>query len=233
MRLLVALATYNERENLPGLVEAIFHVVPETDILIIDDTSPDGTSDWVEQAMREEPRLKLLRRQGKLGLGTAVVAAFRYAIDHDYDRLLNMDADWSHDPESIPAILAAADRFDVVLGSRYTQGGRINGWPPHRRLMSRAVNLYARLLLGLRTRDNSGSFRCYRVETLKKLDLTAIRSRGYSVFEEILFRLRQVDATFTEVPITFSDRRFGTSKINKVEAVSALWAIFRIGMFRR
>ncbi len=174
--------------------------------------------------------MTLLRRDGKLGLGTAVVAAIRHAVEHGYDLLVNMDADWSHDPRSIPALIEAANRFDVVLGSRYTRGGRIEGWPLFRRLMSRTVNAYARLMLGLRTKDNSGSFRCYRVDVLRKIDLRRIRSRGYSFFEEILFRLKNVGAVSTEIPITFTDRRFGRSKIDKKEAVLAIWMIFRIGV---
>ena len=230
MRVLIALATYNERENLPSLLDEILRTVSGADILIVDDDSPDGTADWVAARAGTETRLTLLRRDGKLGLGTAVVAAIRHAVEHGYDLLVNMDADWSHDPRSIPALIEAANRFDVVLGSRYTRGGRIEGWPLFRRLMSRTVNAYARLMLGLRTKDNSGSFRCYRVDVLRKIDLRRIRSRGYSFFEEILFRLKNVGAVSTEIPITFTDRRFGRSKIDKKEAVLAIWMIFRIGV---
>ena len=230
MKLLIALATYNERENLPRLIEAILQIAPDASILVIDDNSPDGTADWVRARQENEPRLKLLLRPEKRGLGTAVIAAMKYALERNYDLLLNMDADFSHPPESIPDLLAVADRFDVVIGSRYIQGGGIVGWPFHRRLMSRCVNLYARLLLGLRTKDNSGSFRCYRIEALRQLDLDAVRSKGYSFFEEILFRLKKVRATFTEVPITFVDRRFGSSKINKKEAITALWLLLLLGI---
>lgn len=230
MRILIALATYNERENLPGLLDAVLAAVPGADVLVVDDNSPDGTGDLVEKRRKTEPRLLLLRRAGKEGLGTAVIAAFRFAIERDYDLFVNMDADWSHDPASIPALLAEAEHCDIVLGSRYTPGGTVVGWPLSRRLMSRCVNGYARLLLGLRTRDNSGSFRCYRVVALKRLDLNRIRSRGYSFFEEILYRLKRTGATFREVPITFADRRHGSSKINKREAFAALWLILRIGL---
>lgn len=230
MRVLIVLATYNELENLPGMVDAVLQAVPEADILVVDDDSPDGTAAWVRERAAREPRVHLRQRSGKRGLGTAILEAFRYAIEHDCRLLINLDADWSHPPESIPVLLAEAEQYDVVIGSRYIRGGRIVGWPWFRRIMSRCVNLYARLLLGLRTRDNSGSFRCYRVETLEKLDLESFRSTGYSFFEEVLFRLKRVGARFKEVPITFTERRFGVSKINLCEAFRALWHILLIAM---
>ena len=231
---LISLATYNERESLPILVEEIFWFAPDVDILVVDDNSPDGTGDWVAGQMVQESRLKLIRRSGKLGLGTATLAAMRYAMEHDYIFLLNMDADLSHSPQSLAAIRAKAEEgFDVVIGSRYISGGRIEGGPLLRRLMSRGINLYAKLLLGLKTQDNSGSFRCYRTEILKTLDPDKIISQGYSFLEEVLFRLRQAGATFAEVPITFTDRRYGTSKINTKEALRALGILLRLALNRR
>ena len=230
---LVSLATYNERENLPILVEEIFHVAPDVDILVVDDNSPDGTGHWVAERMSNEPRLKLIRRSGKLGLGTATLTAMQYAIEHDYTFFLNMDADWSHPPQYITAIRSKANEgFDIVIGSRYVCGGGIEGWSPLRRLMSRGINLYAKLLLGLDTQDNSGSFRCYRTGVLKKLDPEKIISHGYSFLEEVLFRLRQAGATFAEVPIVFMDRRYGTSKINAKEALRALGILLRLSWER-
>ena len=232
-RYLIALATYNERENLPTLTAQIFEFAPDVDILVVDDSSPDGTADWVEEQMQRDPRFKLLKRSGKLGLGTAVLAAVDYAIGHDYDFLINMDADLSHPARYLPAMRAKAEEgVDVVIGSRYVPGGNIEGWALHRRLMSKAINIYARCLLGLKTRDNSGSFRCYRVELLKRLDPQSIFSRGYSFFEEILYRLRKLGASFAEVPITFEERRVGESKLNKKEIVIALWLLLRIGIER-
>ncbi|MDR0335587.1 MAG: polyprenol monophosphomannose synthase [Planctomycetaceae bacterium] len=239
LRFLVSLATYNERENLPLITKEIFEFAPDVDILVIDDNSPDGTGDWVAEQMKTEPRLKLLRRSGKLGLGTATLAAMHYAVENHYDFLLNMDADLSHPPRYLPAIRAKAEGnnndhgFDVVIGSRYVQGGGVEGWPFYRQLMSRCINLYAKFFLGLKTKDNSGAFRCYRVELLKKLDVTKIISKGYSFQEEILYRLKKLNATFVEVPIIFVDRRFGSSKINRKETLNALWILFRIGIFGR
>ena len=230
---LISLATYNERENLPTLTEQIAAVMPYADILIVDDASPDGTADWVEEQMQYDDRFKLIKRSGKLGLGTAILATMDYAIQHDYDFIINMDADLSHPPRFLPAIKSKADEgFDVVIGSRYVPGGRIEGWPLSRHLMSRCINIYARWLLGLKTRDNSGSFRCYRVALLKRLEPQSILSRGYSFFEEILYRLRQLGGTFAEVPITFEERRIGQSKLNVKEIFIALWLILRIGLWR-
>jgi dolichol-phosphate mannosyltransferase len=231
---LVTVATYNEIENLPRLVEDIFRYVPEVDLLVIDDNSPDGTGDWCDRRATEDPRVHCLHRSGKLGLGTATIAGMRYAIEHGYRQVLNMDADFSHDPRFLPALLARMDAADlppadVVIGSRYVRGGGVEGWPLKRHLMSRGVNMYARSLLGLRPRDCSGAFRCYRTGLLTKLDFDAIVSRGYSFQEEILWRLKRVGARFAEVPITFVDRVRGTSKINPGEARDALRILFRLG----
>jgi dolichol-phosphate mannosyltransferase len=229
-RTLVTVATYNEIENLPALTQAIFAIAPQADLLVIDDNSPDGTGRWCDEQSAQEPRLFCLHRAGKLGLGTATIAGMQYAIEHGYDCVLNMDADFSHHPRYIPALLAGLESADVSIGSRYCPGGGVKDWPLSRRLMSWGVNTYARWLLGLKPRDTSGAFRAYRVSLLKKLDLTAIRSRGYSFQEEILWRLKRLGARMVETPILFADRERGQSKINKHEALSALWIIFRLGL---
>jgi dolichol-phosphate mannosyltransferase len=229
-RTLVTVATYNEIENLPQLVEAIWEVAPDTDVLVIDDNSPDGTGRWCDQRAATERRLHCVHRAGKLGLGTATIAAMQYAIEHGYDYVLNMDADFSHHPRYIPAILAAMEAGDVSIGSRYCPGGGTKDWPFKRRFMSWAVNTYARLLLGLKPNDTSGAFRCYRVALLKKLDFASIKSRGYSFQEEILWRLKRLGARMSETPILFADRERGQSKINQKEAFAALWIIFRLGI---
>jgi dolichol-phosphate mannosyltransferase len=235
-RTLVTVATYNERENLPLLVEEIFRYAPNVDLLVIDDNSPDGTGAWCDQAAASNPRLRCLHRAGKLGLGTAIVAGMKYAIEHGYEYVLNMDADFSHHPRYLPAILEAMEKepsADVAIGSRYVAGGGVEGWPLKRQLMSRAVNLYARWLLWLSARDCSGAYRCYRTSLLKKIDLDAVRSRGYSFQEEILWRARRAGARMREVPIVFADRTRGASKIDSREAREALWVIFRLGVFGR
>ena len=240
-RTLVTVATYNEIENLPRLADEIFQVAPEVDLLVIDDGSPDGTGQWCGRKGAEDPRVRCLHRQGKLGLGTAIVAGMRYAVEQGYKYVLNMDADFSHQPRYLPELIAgmeppdqrpvgARPAVDVMIGSRYVPGGGTQGWPLRRRLMSRGVNCYARWLLGLSPKDCSGAFRCYRTELLARLDFDAIRSRGYSFQEEILWHLRRLGARFAETPISFVDRQRGASKIDSREAAAALWIIFRLGL---
>ena len=235
---LIVIATYNEIENLPALAEEIFRYAPEADLLVIDDNSPDGTGRWCDERAAAEPRLHVLHRAGKLGLGTALLAGMQYALDHDYAYVLVMDADFSHQPKYLPALLggmagtAGEPPADVMIGSRYVPGGGVEGWPWRRKFMSRAINWYARLLLRLTPRDCSGGYRCYRTAVLRQIDLTAIRSRGYSFQEEILWRLKRAGARCRETPIVFIDRQRGQSKINLREAFGALWILFRLGLSR-
>jgi dolichol-phosphate mannosyltransferase len=231
-RLLITLCTYNELENLPQLILEIHGEASDAHVLVIDDNSPDGTGALADSLAAQDPRIHVLHREGKLGLGSATVAGFRYAVEHGYDFLLNMDADFSHHPRHIAALRQCMESADVGIGSRYVPGGGVVGWSLKRHFMSRAINLYARLLLGLRTKDNSGAFRCFRVSTLAGLDFDQVRSRGYSFQEEILYMCRRSGCRFEETPITFEDRRFGTSKINWQESVWAVWIIFRLGLDR-
>jgi len=231
-RLLITLCTYNERENLPELIPEIHKEAPQADILVIDDNSPDGTGQLVDEMSAADPRIRALHRSGKLGLGTATLAGFNYAIEHDYALVLNLDADFSHHPRHIPALLSCMSDADVAIGSRYVPGGGVVGWGLKRHFMSSSVNFYARLLLGLTTRDNSGAFRCYRVAKLRELDLNKFRALGYAFQEEVLYRCRRIGCRFAETPITFEDRRYGESKINWREAVAALWVIFRLSIDR-
>lgn len=227
-RFLITIATYNEIENLPKLVTEIFRETDRFasernftfDILVVDDNSPDGTGEWCDTHQEEFPRLKCLHRSGKNGLGTAVIAAMQYAIENGYDRMINLDADFSHHPKYLDALTAKTE--DVVVGSRYVRGGGIIGWPFVRHVMSRCINGFGRTLLGLRVHDISGSYRNYRVSTLEKLDFSRFQSHGYSFFEEVLWRLKLVGATMAEVPIVFEDRVLGTSKISLKESVTAV-----------
>ncbi len=232
-RLLVSLATFNEAENLRGLATEILQFAPHASILVIDDNSPDGTGEIADAMRAENPAIHVIHRPGKLGLGTALLAAIRFAIDHGYDYLLNMDADGSHPPRFIPALLEGMRDRDVMIGSRYVPGGGVEGeFNLKRKFMSTGINLYARMFLGLKTKDNSGSFRCYRVAKLAQIDPERVRSRGYSFMEEILFWCRQVGCSFGETPILFENRRAGLSKINKAEAVKALQIIAELGVAR-
>jgi dolichol-phosphate mannosyltransferase len=229
---LVILATYNEIENLPQLIEEIEGVLPDVDILVIDDNSPDGTGEWCDQRRDSDPRLQCLHRAGKQGLGSAAIAGFRYALEQKYERLVTMDADFSHPPRYLPALLealASAD-VDVVVGSRYCPGGAVEGWPLSRRIMSRCVNSAARWLLWLPVHDCSGQFRAYQAETLGRLDFEKLRATGYAYLEEILWHLKLANARFTEVPITFVDRVRGQSKINWREAVAAVRVLLTLGL---
>jgi dolichol-phosphate mannosyltransferase len=233
-RLLVSLATYNEAGNLRDLVTEIHRYAPHAHVLVVDDNSPDGTGDIADAMAAERPGVvHVIHRAGKQGLGTAIMAAMKYAVDHNYDYYLNMDADFSHPPRFLPAILAGMDRHDVMIGSRYVPGGGVEGgFNLKRKFMSTGINLYARALMGLMTKDNSGSYRCYRVAKLRQIDLGQIRSRGYSFMEEILYWCKLVGCTMGETPILFENRRAGVSKINKAEAIKALWIIARIGAHR-
>ena len=236
-RFLVAIATYNEIDNLPDLVAAIFEQAPDIEVLVIDDNSPDGTGRWCDEMAAQEPRLSVIHRPGKQGLGTAAIVGFRHAIENDFDFVLTMDADFSHHPRYIPAIRArmlavGTESADVTIGSRYVSGGAIQGWARHRRIMSRLINGYARVLLGLQVADCSGAFRCYRTSTLGQLDFTQIESKGYAYLEEILWRLKARGARFAEIPITFVDRQKGMTKINWQEATAAVRILLRLGLRR-
>ncbi len=233
-RILVTIATYNEMENLPTLVQEVQKVLPTADILIVDDNSPDGTGKWVAQRADSDSRIVAIHRPRKMGLGGATMAGLRYAVEHDYTFVVGLDADGSHDPSHIPSMLdmirgGGRAAPDVVIGSRYVSGGGIVGWPLHRRLMSRGVNGFARVMLGLPVRDCSGAFRCTRVAFLKQVDFELFRSRGYSLFEELLWRFKKASARFEEIPIVFVNRTRGKSKINARESVSAIWMLLRLG----
>ena len=224
----MVVATYNEIENLPSLVEAILEAVPEADILVVDDASPDGTGEWVRQRQPSDTRLHLLSRSGKHGLGSAMVDALRWCLQRDYELVANLDADFSHPPKRLPGLVTAIrtnDHVDVAIGSRYVDGGGIEGWPRHRRLMSHLVNGFARFWFRLSPLDCSGSFRCYRVSALRKMGVECIVSRGYAFYEEILWRLRVSGAQMVELPYTFQDRTKGETKLNLVETVKSIWTL--------
>lgn len=234
MRTLVVIATYNEIGNLPQLVDAILGLGLDLELLVIDDNSPDGTGRWVDERAAVEPRLRCIHRAGKLGLGTATLAGLQYALDHNFDCALTLDADFSHHPRHIPELLAGMEGgpqpVDVMIGSRYVTGGGIEGWPRSRRWMSLGVNRYARWMLGLSVRDCSGAFRCYRTAILRRLNLAEVRSKGYAYLEELLWRLKKIGARFAETPIVFTDRTRGTSKITWREATAAVQIITRLGI---
>ena len=225
-RLVVTLCTYNERENIAKLVPQVLMALPSAEVLVVDDSSPDGTADVVKDLSVTDPRIKLLLRSTKEGLGAATLAGFQWAIDHQYDFVVNMDADFSHHPRYLNALVQAMQSADVAVGSRYVPGGAITGWSAKRHFMSQGINWASRVLLGLRVRDCSGAFRCYRVSKLRLLDFRKIRSRGYSFQEEFLYRCARIDCRIVETPIVFEDRIAGQSKINVPEMVRSLRDLF-------
>ena len=229
-RVLVSLATYNEAGNLAALIAEVHKVLPTADVLVIDDNSPDGTGRIADDLAAADGRVHVLHRPGKLGLGTATLAAMNYAMENGYDYLQNMDADFSHAPRYLPALVAGMDRHDVMIGSRYVAGGGTENWPAARKVLSRSVNFLVRFLFRMPVKDASGAFRCYRVATLRTADLGRTRSRGYSFQQEVLFRCRKAGARLGEVPIVFENRRAGASKVNKAEAVRSISMIVYLGL---
>ena len=230
--LLISLCTYNERQNLENLVPVLFRYAPDANVVIIDDGSPDGTGKYADELAAENPAIRVVHRSGKQGLGSAILRGFEFAIEHGYEYVLNLDADFSHHPQHIPAMRECMANADVAIGSRYIDGGGVEGWGFKRHFMSRAINFYAWLTLGLSTKDNSGSFRCYRVSELEKLDFALVKSKGYSFQEEILYRLDRIGARFKETPIYFANRRFGETKITLREGTDAFVLLFKLFLER-
>ena len=225
---LVIIPTYNERENILALLPRVLDY-PELSVLVVDDGSPDGTGDLVAAEVEHNPRVHLIRRAGKQGLGTAYVAGFRYALARGAEFIFEMDADFSHDPRYLPDLLHAAESaYDLVIGSRYVAGGGTTDWGLGRQLISRGGNMYARLILGLPLSDMTGGYRCYRRAALEAINLNRIRSNGYSFQIEMAYRVRQAGLRVGEVPIIFPDRRVGASKMSKQIVFEALLNVVKL-----
>jgi dolichol-phosphate mannosyltransferase len=235
MKTLIIIPTYNEVDNLRPLLEGIFAQVPESDILIVDDNSADGTGKLADEIQTEKSQVRVLHRSGKLGLGTAYIAGFKYALAHDYDAVFEMDADFSHDPRYLPAFLKAIEYADLVIGSRYVQGGNTPGWSPLRRLISGSGNIFARLLLGIPVRDCTAGFRCYRTPVLRNIDLDTIQSEGYAFQVELTYRVLKQGFRIVEIPIVFIDRRVGKSKMSRKIVIEAFTYVLqaRFGVSKR
>lgn len=215
MRILVVVPTYDEADNIVGMLRRVRGSVPSADILVVDDNSPDGTADLVEAVCAELGQIKVLRRAEKDGLGNAYRAGLAYGLDEDYDILVQIDADFSHDPAMLPVLLARlAEGADVVIGSRYVEGGSIPHWPAYRRALSRVGNLYAVAILGLDVRDATSGFRAYRADLLRVIRVGMTRANGYGFLMELAHRSQRCGARTAEVPITFTDRERGTSKMS-------------------
>lgn len=234
-RALIILPTFNEAENIAALLRGLRDAtgpVEPFDIVVVDDGSPDGTAQIVRDLMESDPRLNLIDRGKKLGLGTAYRAGFDHAAERGHQFVFTMDADFSHNPEHMPQMWAKADENDVVIGSRYIPGGGVSNWPFHRRLLSKTANMMARLMLRLKARDCTSGYRCYRVSLLSEIGLDQIKSDGYSYLSEILYRCERKGARIAESPIHFVDRRAGQSKISKREIWKAMATLVRLRFHR-
>jgi dolichol-phosphate mannosyltransferase len=233
---LIVIPTYDERDNVEPIAQAVFSVYPETDILFIDDNSPDGTGDVLDGLSQKEPRVHVLHRESKQGLGRAYIAGFKWALERHYMLVFEMDADFSHDPCEIPNFVEAARDADLVLGSRYVNGIRITNWPLRRLVLSKTAALYVRLITGMPLTDPTGGYKCYRREVLEAIDLDVIVSNGYSFQVEMSHTTWMKGFRISEIPITFVDRRAGYSKMSGTIFREALWMVWELALrngFRR
>ena len=228
-RALVIMPTYNEAKNLRQIVPLVLDKDPRIELLVVDDNSPDGTGDIADDMAHENARVHVLHREGKLGLGTAYIAGFRWALGRDYTLIFEMDADFSHDPGHIPEFLEAAQNADLVLGARYL-GGRVTvvNWPMTRLLLSYFANIYARVVTGLRVCDSTGGFKCFHRRVLEAIDLTAVHSNGYAFQIEMSFRAWRKGFRIREIPIVFVDRTDGVSKMSGAIVREAVWVVWRL-----
>lgn len=231
LAVLVVVPTYNERATMREVAQRLFDASGDVELLVVDDSSPDGTAEVVSEL--DDPRVHLLRRPGKQGLGSAYVEGFGWAAAHGYEIVVEMDADLSHDPAEVPRLLEALERADVVIGSRYVPGGAIPRWGPLRRLLSRAGNAYARWWLRLPVRDATSGLRAYRARVLADAGLDGIRSEGYAFQIEMTRRAASLGAAIAEIPITFTERAGGRSKMSRRIVVEALWRVTWWGLVDR
>lgn len=222
--------TYNEAENIKAIVTRVREAVPEANILVADDNSPDGTGKIADELAAHDDKVHVLHRKGKEGLGAAYLAGFAWGIEHDFGVLVEMDADGSHQPEELPRLLTALKGADLVLGSRWVPGGRVVNWPKSREFLSRGGSTYSRLLLGVPIRDVTGGFRAFRAETLEGLGLTEVASQGYCFQVDLARRAVAAGYHVVEVPITFVERELGDSKMSRDIVVEALWRVTAWGV---
>ncbi|MFO7445998.1 MAG: polyprenol monophosphomannose synthase, partial [Ignavibacteriaceae bacterium] len=220
--------TYNELENIGRLIPDILDQHQDVDILIVDDNSPDGTGNFVEQLSKENEKIKLIKRAGKMGLGTAYVAGFRYALKNNYDYIFEMDADYSHDPKEIKNFLTAIKDYDVVIGSRYKDGVNVINWPMSRLLLSYSANIYTRIITGLPINDATAGYKCFRRKVLESIDLEKINSNGYSFQIEMHFKAWKKGFRIGEIPIIFVDREKGMSKMSKKIVREAIFMVWKL-----
>ncbi len=215
-------------ENLPRLLPEVLSKDEIIDVLIVDDNSPDGTADWVEKEMKNNPRIKLIKREKKMGLGTAYIAGFKYALENDYDYIFEMDADFSHDPDEIQNFLNEIISYDLVLGSRYKEGVNVINWPMSRLMLSLFANMYTRVITGLPVHDATGGYKCFKKEVLQSINLDEIRSNGYAFQIELTFKAWKKGFKIKELSIVFTDRVKGTSKMSKKIVREAIFMVWKL-----
>lgn len=225
---LIIIPTYNEMENIPRLIPILLERNESIEILIVDDNSPDGTGDYVKKLSEENPRIHLISRPGKMGLGTAYVEGFKYALNKDFEFIFEMDADFSHDPNEIGNFLIAINDYDLVIGSRYITGVNVINWPMRRLLLSYFANIYTRVITGLPVHDTTGGYKCFRRKVLESIELDKVKSNGYAFQIEMNFKAWKNNFKVGEIPIIFHDRVKGTSKMSKKivrEAITMVWKL--------
>ena len=236
MNTLVISPTYNERKNVQSLIELILGKNSNFHLLIVDDNSPDGTADKVKELQADYPNLHLEERPGKAGLGTAYIFGFKWALEHEYDRIVQMDADLSHNPNDVPRLVKLLDDYDLIVGSRYVEGVSVVNWPIRRLILSYGANFYSRIITGMPIKDSTGGFKAWRRKVLTEIDLNAVRSQGYSFQIEMNFRTWCKGFKIKEVPIIFIDRTIGESKMSKnivYEAIFMVWMLRIWKLFKR
>lgn len=224
-RTVVIIPTYNERDALPLILTRVRASVPDVDVLVIDDNSPDGTGRIADEFAAADNQIRVMHRLGKGGLGAAYLAGFAWALQEGYEAVVEMDADGSHQPEQLPRLLAALENADLVLGSRYVTGGAVENWPRSREILSRGGNAYTKLMLGVPLRDATGGYRAFRAEALRTIGLDSVASQGYCFQVDLAWRAHQRGLRVVEVPITFVERTVGTSKMSRSIVLEALWRV--------
>ena len=228
MKTLIIIPMYNERENAAKIIKTVLQIDSSIDVLVIEDNSPDGTANIVKDLQKSEPRVNLIERPCKMGLGTAYITGFKYAISRQYDYIFEMDADFSHDPNAIPEFLEKIKEYDLVLGSRYLYGVTVINWPLKRLFLSYAANVYTRVITGLPIKDCTGGFKCYRRKVLEAIDLDKVHSNGYAFQIEMTFKAWKKGFRITEISIIFADRIQGTSKMSKRIIYEAVWMVWKL-----
>jgi dolichol-phosphate mannosyltransferase len=229
----VIIPTYNERENLEPIVTQVRAAVPDADILVVDDNSPDRTGEIADRLAAADRQVHVLHRPAKSGLGSAYIAGFGWALDRDYGVLVEMDADGSHDPAELPGLLTALQDADLVIGSRWVPGGTVHNWPKSREVLSRGANIYTRVMLGIAVRDATGGYRAYRADTLRKIGLDRVTSQGYCFQIDLTLQTIAAGLTVSEVPITFTERTRGASKMSRAIVAEAFWRVAQWGAASR